>query len=565
MLPLRLNPCRAMGLSPWRLLCCYRVDENPQCGRSFAAFGCSVTLGAETAFAMSSNSSENGDESPESSPSSPRSPSEPPLESEPSVRSSRVRPYFDLSTIDTFYELIVHQDDGRIRLYPPFFEYDDQDAWSRGQHDCKHDVLLREYAIDECETCDSCGNVPTLGWFYRCGVDISGYSHQMDPGQDPVVSPWIADAMKVGCYDSTQKEILEQQKLKVVQVATQHRISQLVAFPVTGVIYGIDPDDDDDNPHVEIIEDVSEQDHNPPALERSANSLVAPPPCSYRACHDCAPRLQERVWLSINEICRDSTVRAPTQWDLRDQSISDARVVSNLGLRPSSVPLPDVSRHSHAPTERMILSSPDFSATPSIGPSTTPIAGSSALPSDGRTKPYRGGLRRLIRKSFTSRSLKAPSSLTLSTSILAPITTQVAGAITGFFSKSNPVAPPPPPHREIPGRLSTRPAASSEPSANPTASSSQTAPSSSSSEQMPSGWPRPLTYQTAWNSINKHPKRPNLPNRVKRTIVWFPPTIYEEREEEYREPESDDDDDDESGGCPLDPEPPTKDKGKRRA
>ncbi|PYI04368.1 hypothetical protein BO78DRAFT_462698 [Aspergillus sclerotiicarbonarius CBS 121057] len=512
---------------------------------------------------MSSHSPDNGDESLESSPSRPSSPSEPPLESEPSVRSNRARPYFDPSKIDTFYDLIAPQADERIRLYPPFFEYDDQDAWSRGQHNCKHDVLAREYAIDECETCDSCGNVPTLGWFYRCGVDISGYSHQMDPGQDPVLSPWIADAIKAGCYDSAQKQILEQQKLRVLQLATEHRDSQLVVFPVTEVIYGIDPDDDD-NPHVEIIEDVSQQDENPPAVQRSSNPSVVPPPCSFRACHDCAPRLQERVWLSINEVCRDSTVRAPTQWDLRDHSISDARVVRNLGLSSSPITLPNVSHHSQTPVEQTT------SLSPFAGPSTAPVAGPSTSPSDGRTERHRGGFRRLMRKSFTSRSLRVPSSLTLSSSIISPITTQVTGAITGFFNRSVSVAPPTPPHKEIPEWLSNGPGASSEPSADPSASSSQTAPSSSSSsssEQMPSCWPRPLTYSPAWNSINKHPKRPNLPNQDQRTIVWFPPTIFEEYEEEYREPEpdDDDDDDDESGGCPLDPEPPTKDKGKGRA
>ncbi|OOF98399.1 hypothetical protein ASPCADRAFT_128549 [Aspergillus carbonarius ITEM 5010] len=522
---------------------------------------------------MSSNSPDNEKENAESPPSRPRSASEPPLESEPSARSSRVRPFFDPSIVDAFFNLISHPDDGRIRLYPPFFEVDDQDAWSRGQRDCKHDVVVLDYAIEEYETCDSCGNIPTLGWFYRCGVDTTGYSHQMEPGRGPVLSPWISEAIKAGCYDNAQKEILEQQKLRVLQLATEHRDSQMVVFPVTEVIYGIDPDDDDENPHVEIIEDVSQQEQSSTAIERPSNPSAGPPPCSYRACHNCAPRLQERVWLSINEVCRDSTVRAPTEWDLRDRSISDANIVRNLGLRHFPVPLPNVSGHSQFPAERMTSSSPGSSpgpsAGPSAGPSIRPVTGPSTASTDGRTGPSRRGFRRLIRQPLTNRSFRSPSSLTLSTFVLAPITAQIAGAITGFFNRPVSVAPPTPPHREFPEWLGTRPTVSPETAASPSASSPQAASSSStsSSERMPTDWPRPLAYQTAWNSINKHPKRPNLPNRDKRTVVKFPPTIVEEYEEQSREPkpDEDEDDDDESGGCPLDPEPPANDKGKGHA
>ncbi|PWY87020.1 hypothetical protein BO94DRAFT_575160 [Aspergillus sclerotioniger CBS 115572] len=521
---------------------------------------------------MSSDLPDNGEENAESPPSRPRSPSEPPLESEASARSSRVRPFFDLSTVDTFFDLISPpSDDGRIRLYPPFFDYDDQDAWSRGQRDCKHDVVVIDYAIDEYETCDSCGNIPTLGWFYRCGVDTTGYSHQMDPGHGPVLSSWISEAIKAGCYNGVQKEILEQQKLRVLELAARHRDSQMVAFPMTEVIHGIDPDDDDDNPHVDFIEDIAQQDQGPPAIQGSSNVRLGPPHCSYRACHNCAPRLQERVWLSINETCRDTTVRAPSEWDLRDRSISDANVVRNLGLRRFPIPHPNVSRHSHPLAERITSSSPGSSAGPSAGSSVGPSAGPSAGPSvgpstgpsagpvteqstvssDGRTGPSRRGLRRLIPRSLSNRSFRSPS-LTPSTCVLAPITTQIAGVVTGFFNRFNSVPPPTPSHRELPER---RPTIPPETSASPSASSPQTA-SSSSSEQTPAYWPQLLSYHTAWNSINKHPKRPNLPGHFLRTIVCIPATIIEEHEEQFREPEPDDseDDDDESGGCPLDPE-----------
>ncbi|KAL2826594.1 hypothetical protein BDW59DRAFT_144923 [Aspergillus cavernicola] len=75
-------------------------------------------------------------------------------------------------------------------------------------------------------------------------------------------------------------------------------------------------------------------------------SQIHPHParCNYRACHHCDRKLQERTWLSLNEICNDPDIKPPSAWDLWETPVSDVNLVSNLGLRCPPAPVPPPHR-----------------------------------------------------------------------------------------------------------------------------------------------------------------------------------------------------------------------------
>ncbi|GKZ19473.1 hypothetical protein AbraIFM66951_011084 [Aspergillus brasiliensis] len=489
----------------------------------------------------------------------------PPPNSEPSSASrTSIHPTFVLPEGDPFYNLVARREDNRPRLFPPFSGWSDNKAENCADPYCKHDVIVHEQVVDKYETCESCGFVPAFGYLYRCGVDITGFSHRMEPGQAPVLSPWVSDAFDAGHYTNLQKNILEWQKLRVVQTVAEEHTEHLIAFPVTGVIYGIGDDDDDENPHVDFVEDVSHTDSDQFAEDRPLIQSSVYPPCSFRACHNCAPHLQERAWLSINEICRDTTVRAPSQWDLRDRSISDANIVRNLGLRR-------------------------FSRS---GPSAGSVAESSTSLTEQNRKSPSALLKKLIVKT-TKSSSSSPKPTKPTTTVLPALTTQIAGSVAGCFTNAPPTAsivarhtessaapsiqppaapltaPPPPPHLEIPLWLTASASSSTSRSTNWNARSSQAGPSGT--YRRPSARSsQPERAQGARNSINRHPRRPNFVCGPPRTVVRVPATVHEEYEgdnlsggeyedgdetededEDYDEDE-DEDEDNESGGCLLD-------------
>ncbi|PWY69134.1 hypothetical protein BO70DRAFT_382661 [Aspergillus heteromorphus CBS 117.55] len=288
--------------------------------------------------------------------------------------SERVPFYLDPAVAD---HLVAHQDYTRAPLFDPYWEEDEDSARRRGQRYCKHDVMVREYAIDEYETCESCGRVPALRWFYRCDVDNSGFSHQMEPGHEPVLSPAISNAIDAGHYTPLQTKSVRFQKERVVQVAAADNDMPVPQFETGEVIEGIEQDDEDDyeNPQVDFVEDIAQEFLASSATESSIVSLCPPgprPQCSYRACHHCSSRYQEKAWASLDEVLNDKAVDAPTAWDLRQLSVSDVRVVRTLGTRPaydpydSGSPSPvDISVSSHPPS----FDSSDDSCPSSVEPS----------------------------------------------------------------------------------------------------------------------------------------------------------------------------------------------------
>ncbi|KAE8134373.1 hypothetical protein BDV38DRAFT_255295 [Aspergillus pseudotamarii] len=216
------------------------------------------------------------------------------------------------------------------------------------QHRCHHSVMERQFCIDRTETCNSCGRRPFLGWLYLCVEDISGFSDPLDPINGPFLSPWILKAMEDGHYTTEQKEIVIHQKLNVVRMAERERgpvpppLSMLYAE--RSALNGHNQDD----PWVELVEDVSPRDESAPKTSESAVRLDRPElasqvpqpshpsrPCTFKACRYCERRhgnLEERTWISLNEICNDPSIPPPDSWELLERPVSDANILRNLEL-----------------------------------------------------------------------------------------------------------------------------------------------------------------------------------------------------------------------------------------
>ncbi|RAQ52793.1 hypothetical protein AFGD_004838 [Aspergillus flavus] len=216
------------------------------------------------------------------------------------------------------------------------------------QRRCHHSVVERQFCVDRMETCKSCGRRPFLGWLYLCVEDTSGFSDPLDPINGPFLSPWILKAMEDGHYTTEQKEIVIHQKLNVVRTAERERgpvpppLSMLYAERSAQNGHNLD------DPWVELVEDVSQRDESAPRTSESTVRLDHPEqtsqllqrshpslPCTFQACRHCEHRhgnLEERTWISLNEICNDPSIPPPDSWELLERPVSDANILRNLEL-----------------------------------------------------------------------------------------------------------------------------------------------------------------------------------------------------------------------------------------
>ncbi|RAH66683.1 uncharacterized protein BO66DRAFT_474025 [Aspergillus aculeatinus CBS 121060] len=256
---------------------------------------------------------------------------------------------------------------------------EDDRPW--GLRSCKHGKMDRVPLVDPNEVCDRCGRRPALGWLYQCSVDEPGFGDPNGTRDGEVLSSWMVDAIKAGKYTDAQKETLLEQKLTVFRRAYEERVaynerdSRVTVFPSMHRAEEQNTDsDDDDGPHVQLIEDVQQSRNSnatnasstagqvkhgediPQNVRRSPDSttqgvlpvadsdtsafpLQSIPHCKWRACHRCVPAHMERAWDSIDAVCRPE-FPAPGAFNLGERVVVNAVFVSNLGQRPNPSPTP---------------------------------------------------------------------------------------------------------------------------------------------------------------------------------------------------------------------------------
>ncbi|KAK1147137.1 hypothetical protein N8T08_001876 [Aspergillus melleus] len=202
---------------------------------------------------------------------------------------------------------------------------------------CTHSVVERQHCVNPYEQCESCGRIPFLGWFFVCVEDTSGFSDPLDPIRGPFLSPWILKAIETGQYTEEEREMLIQQKLRVLTMADLARapspsISMLEAEYGAGEL---------------AMQQTGQTASSPASPGGSTADLfphpLPPLPCILRACRHCERRfanLEERSWGSINEICNDPAIGPPAAFELAGRPVSDANTVRNLGWRSAVVPVP---------------------------------------------------------------------------------------------------------------------------------------------------------------------------------------------------------------------------------
>ncbi|KAL4916611.1 hypothetical protein BDW62DRAFT_104090 [Aspergillus aurantiobrunneus] len=202
------------------------------------------------------------------------------------------------------------------------------------QINCYHSTVMRQWRLDVWETCNNCGRKPFLRWFYLCTEDTSGYSAPIDQSGS-LLNEWITEAILDGEYSDAQREKLIEQKLHVLEMSeTEKKFpksgSQFSAVQVTGHQYG----------YHSQAQQQSGLSPEPVPTFSTPQVRARASRCQYRACYHCDRKLQERTWLSLNEVCNDPNVKPPSAWDLWETPVSNASIVRNLGLRPPHPPPP---------------------------------------------------------------------------------------------------------------------------------------------------------------------------------------------------------------------------------
>lgn len=215
------------------------------------------------------------------------------------------------------------------------------------QERCYHSTVTRQWRINAYETCNNCGKIPFLRWFYFCSEDTSGYTGPIDQ-TGSLLSEWITEAILAGEYTDAQRDKLIEQKLGVLEMCEKERnmyISDLRFSPGHGAEF-------QPGYHFQTHQGRVTAEAEPSFTQSQAYSR--PVRCQFRACHHCECKLQERTWLSLNAICDDPDATPLNDWDFWKTPMSDASIVRNLGLRPPKPPPvpPHLSQYGYSVSQR---------------------------------------------------------------------------------------------------------------------------------------------------------------------------------------------------------------------
>ncbi|KAF9892418.1 hypothetical protein FE257_001526 [Aspergillus nanangensis] len=212
---------------------------------------------------------------------------------------------------------------------------------------CNHGIVERQYSLDDDDVCVHCQQRPFLGWYYMCAEDSKEYwAPPLNPEVGPFFTPQALTAIESGQYTDAQREQLMRQKLEVLMKAFVDRNTPFTPQPLCELDLAAD---DNNEVWVELVENVNQanlgacSDDPPAAVSPQPEDCteyippIVPRPCHFSACRSCERRMRinlaERVYLSINELCNDQSIRPPSAWDLRDRRISKVFIVRNLGGR----------------------------------------------------------------------------------------------------------------------------------------------------------------------------------------------------------------------------------------
>ncbi|KAL4903284.1 hypothetical protein BDW74DRAFT_157003 [Aspergillus multicolor] len=192
-------------------------------------------------------------------------------------------------------------------------------------NNCSHSTVTRQWRIDQYETCNNCGRRPFLKWFYLCTEDATDYAASTDRNGS-LLSDSITEAILDGEYTDKQRDKLWQQKLEVLELCEMER-----TLSMSGSSY---------DPGQGTAQQYEFHKFETDQSRLSADVHSRPGRCQYRACYHCDRKLQERTWVSLNEVCNNPDIKPLSAWDLWETPVSDANVVKNLGLRAPRPPPP---------------------------------------------------------------------------------------------------------------------------------------------------------------------------------------------------------------------------------
>lgn len=212
---------------------------------------------------------------------------------------------------------------------------------------CYHSTVTRQWRINAYETCNNCGRIPFLRWFYLCTEDTSGYTGPLDQSGS-LLSEWITEAILEGEYTDAQRDKLIEQKLGVLDMCEKERNM----YMSTPRFSHSQEAEFQPEYHSATHQGRVTAEAGPRFIQPQADSR--PVRCQFRACHHCERKLQERTWLSLNAICDDPNATPLNDWDFWKTPMSDANIVRNLGLHPPKPPPvpPHLSQYGYSVSQR---------------------------------------------------------------------------------------------------------------------------------------------------------------------------------------------------------------------
>ena len=196
---------------------------------------------------------------------------------------------------------------------------------------CTHGQITRLFNTNVEARCQRCGQIPSLGWVFRCVENSRGYLPAGDFGNEEpyqkqdlkdnrcatLLKPTLIKDIRSGHYSEEQVTLMEDQKRQVGQTITNQRKSERTL----------------------AARNRTERHHSTRFrfLSRRAPSSSVKEPraqCTFRICLQCCPLLKERGFLKLDEVLSaDIKEIWPPKHDWTNRRWAAVRLVRELGLK----------------------------------------------------------------------------------------------------------------------------------------------------------------------------------------------------------------------------------------
>jgi hypothetical protein len=280
---------------------------------------------------------------------------------------------------------------------PPLLPVRKTLASDQRQQTCTHITMTRLYDNYGSHRCQVCHRHPAIGWIYRCTQDHGGFLPESDftATQETVpvtiseatptwrLKQWMYEAVLKGQYTVEQFSILFQQRQAVKKaifsrgsgmatpsssassdycskssdLASTILASIASSYPEVGTEQSQDKNGMfvQDKHHQRTADQLLDEGDIATVTGLNKTSDLSYPACTWTCCQICHPTYRDRAWQSLDPIVNAPT-KAPPAWEFKNRRISNARIVTNIGLPKLGLPY-QVDDSRYASSSKTSLSS----------------------------------------------------------------------------------------------------------------------------------------------------------------------------------------------------------------